>query len=167
MFGRVCGWTGAHYRELHHRRLCTRAATTLWGGVVVVFVIGATGKVGRHVVFGLLERDVGVRALVRDPDIADLPKGVDLVRGDLSDPRELNVHLDGIEAVFLVWPFYGADGAAEVVDIVARRAPCVVYLSAEAGESGRTPSGRWLSIESRAPWTRGRSCAQPDLRQTP
>ncbi|WP_344111071.1 NmrA family NAD(P)-binding protein [Kribbella alba] len=35
--------------------------------MTTILVTGATGRVGRHVVTGLLEADVTVRALVRTP----------------------------------------------------------------------------------------------------
>src|SRR5215211_6667848 len=89
------------------------------GGMSMIFVIGATGKVGRHVVSGLLELDVPVRALAHQSDAAGLPGAVDVVSGDLADPQGLAGHLDGVEAAFLVWPFFGADGAEEVVATLA------------------------------------------------
>lgn len=52
-----------------------------------VLVIGATGRTGRHVVDGLLERGITVRALVRTPMLAGLPAQVEVVQGDLDDPR--------------------------------------------------------------------------------
>jgi uncharacterized protein YbjT (DUF2867 family) len=124
--------------------------------VSVIFVIGATGKVGRHVVSGLLERDATVRALARDPDAADLPQGADVVPGDLTDPRGLTDHLGGVEAVFLVWPFLTGDGADEVVDTLARHARRIVYLSAEA--AARRPDSFWALVEraierAAAEWT--------------
>jgi uncharacterized protein YbjT (DUF2867 family) len=111
----------------------------------MILVIGATGKVGRHVVSGLLERDASVRALARDPDAAGLPGGIDVVAGDLSDPPGLAPHLDGVDAVFLVWPFFSADGAGEVVDTLASHARRIVYLSAEA--AARRPDSFWAGVE--------------------
>lgn len=67
----------------------------------MILVIGATGKVGRHVASGLLDDGADVRALVRDPDAAGLPYGVDVVRGDLSDRDGLEAHADGADTVFL------------------------------------------------------------------
>src|SRR4051794_12071822 len=122
----------------------------------MIFVIGATGKVGRPLVSGLLERDAVVRALVGDPDAAGLPNGVDMVPGDLSDPHGLTEDLDGAEAVFLLWPFLTGDGAAPVVDALARNARRIVYLSAEA--AGRRPESSWKTVEravehAAAEWT--------------
>jgi uncharacterized protein YbjT (DUF2867 family) len=111
----------------------------------MILVTGATGKVGRHVVTGLVERDAAVRALVRDPDAAGLPDDVEVVSGDISDPRGVAEHLDGVAAVFLLWPFFGDDGAAEVVETLASEAGRIVYLSAEA--AGGRPDSFWAAIE--------------------
>jgi uncharacterized protein YbjT (DUF2867 family) len=97
------------------------------------------------VVSGLLGRGAAVRALARDPDAADLPDGVEMVGGDLSEPRELAVHLEGVEAVFLLWPFFSAEGAAELVDTLTGAAHRIVYLSAEA--AGGRPESFWADVE--------------------
>jgi uncharacterized protein YbjT (DUF2867 family) len=70
-------------------------------------VTGATGRVGRRVVSGLLERGDQVRALVRDQADAGPPDGVELVSGDLRDPAGFAQKLDGVDALFLLWPFRG------------------------------------------------------------
>ncbi len=110
-----------------------------------IFVTGATGKVGRVVVSGLLERGDAVRALVRDPATADLPAQAKLVRGDIRAPDLLPEDLDGVDGVFLVWPFLAADAADEVVEVLARRARRVVYLSAEA--AAHRPESFWAVVE--------------------
>jgi uncharacterized protein YbjT (DUF2867 family) len=110
-----------------------------------IFVTGATGKVGRGVVRGLLERGDSVRALVREPATAGLPAETALVQGDIRAPGPLAGNLDGIDGVFLVWPFLSADGADEVVEALARRTQRVVYLSAEA--AARRPDSFWAVVE--------------------
>jgi uncharacterized protein YbjT (DUF2867 family) len=110
-----------------------------------VLVLGATGRVGRHVISQLAAAGVAVRAVVRDPQTAALPAGVDVVRADLSEPATLAPHLGGVDAVFLVWPFFGADGAPAVVDQIARRVRHVVYLSAEAAAGD--PESFWAVLE--------------------
>src|SRR4051794_32420832 len=111
----------------------------------MIFVIGATGKVGRNVVSGLLEQRVAVRALARDPAVADLPGGIQVVSGDLADPQSLSPDLDEVDAVFLVWPFFSADGVDEAVDLLARHPRRVVYLSAEA--AAKRPDSFWPRVE--------------------
>jgi uncharacterized protein YbjT (DUF2867 family) len=96
-------------------------------------------------VSGLREREVAVRALVRDPGAADLPAGVETVRGDLSDRASLDSGADGADAAFLVWPFFDDGRASEAVGVLARRSPRIVYLSAEAAER-RADSG-WAAVE--------------------
>ena len=67
------------------------------------------------------------------------------MRGDLSEPEGLGAQLDGVDAAFLVWPFFGAEGADEVVDLLARAARRIVYLSAEA--AGKRPESFWARVE--------------------
>ncbi len=112
-----------------------------------VLVTGATGNVGRHVLSGLLERGVEVRALVRDPAAARLPEGVEAVRGDLTRPGTLEDAAAGVASVFLLWPGFGAADAPAAVDAVARHARRIVYLSASAGPENRRPDGFWGEIE--------------------
>jgi uncharacterized protein YbjT (DUF2867 family) len=95
-----------------------------------VLVTGATGHVGRHVVDGLLRAGVNVRALVRNPTAARLPEGVEVARGDLSVPATVDACLPGVEAVFLVWPFFSVEAAPAVLAAIARHARRIVYLSA-------------------------------------
>ncbi len=122
----------------------------------MVLVTGATGKVGRNVVSGLIRRGAPVTALVRDPDRAGLPDGVEVVPGDLTKPDELAERLGGVQDVFLVWPFWTAERAAEVVDMLASHARRIVYLSAEA--ASQRPSSVWALVErsierAAAAWT--------------
>jgi dihydroflavonol-4-reductase len=69
---------------------------------VRTLVTGATGKVGGATARALLERGDEVRALVRDPARAAglLPAGVELVRGDVTEPASLDGAVAGCELVF-------------------------------------------------------------------
>ena len=65
-----------------------------------VFVTGATGFIGGHVVRKLTERGDDVVVLVRDPaKAADLPGGPTLVEGDLSDEAAIREGMEGADAV--------------------------------------------------------------------
>jgi uncharacterized protein YbjT (DUF2867 family) len=80
----------------------------------LIGVIGATGKQGGAVVDALLDEGLAVRAFVRDPGSAGAlaleGRGVELVRGDLSDPRSLESFLTGLDGVFAMsTPADGAD----------------------------------------------------------
>src|SRR5213079_327980 len=65
-------------------------------------VTGATGKIGNAVARRLAERGDEVVALVRNPAKARelLPEGVELARGDVTDPESLRAAAEGIDGVF-------------------------------------------------------------------
>jgi uncharacterized protein YbjT (DUF2867 family) len=108
---------------------------------MTILITGATGNVGHHIVAELAGRGTAVRAMSRGD--ARVPAGVRVVRGDLTDPGSLTAALDGVDSVFLLWPWFSAEGAAPVVDAIARHAGRVVYLSALSAESG----GVWGEVE--------------------
>jgi uncharacterized protein YbjT (DUF2867 family) len=113
-----------------------------------ILVTGATGNVGRHVVRELAQAGARVRALSRGP-AAGLPAGVEPVRADLLAPHTVEAALDGVEVVFLVWPFADAAAAGPLVEAVARRARRIVYLSAAAvrDDGDPEPRGVWGGVE--------------------
>jgi uncharacterized protein YbjT (DUF2867 family) len=94
-----------------------------------VLVTGATGRVGRLVVAQLLDAGIPVRALTRRPAAAGLPAAVEVISGDLTVPESLDAGLQGIGAVFLVWPTPPTTAPA-VVERLAAYAQRVVFLSA-------------------------------------
>lgn len=113
-------------------------------------VTGATGNVGRRVVARLTSAGHDVRAVVRDPTRANLPAGVTAVTADLADPETLRPHLDGVRAVFLIWPLVdpAATGvlAPTLADVLASAgSPRVVYLSAASAEAD--PNSFWALVE--------------------
>src|ERR1700751_5033213 len=65
-----------------------------------VFVTGATGQTGSNVCEQLAARGDHVRALVRNPDDASAlgDIGVELVKGDISDPDDVLRAAKGAEA---------------------------------------------------------------------
>ncbi|MER6952103.1 NAD(P)H-binding protein [Nonomuraea sp. NPDC000554] len=105
----------------------------------MILVTGATGNVGGQVVAQLLEGGFPVRAMTRDPGAARLPSGAEVVRGDLAAPHELDGCLDGVEAVFLMWPFHTSDPMAGILDVLKRHARRVVLLSSGAVKDGLAP----------------------------
>ena len=64
-----------------------------------IAITGATGFAGRHAVAELLSRGHSLRALVRNPQAAGLPEGVELVKGDLSDTAALAQFTEGADAI--------------------------------------------------------------------
>ncbi|WNM41721.1 NAD(P)H-binding protein [Micromonospora halotolerans] len=127
----------------------------------MILVTGATGNVGRRVVERLAAAGHGVRAVTRDPSRASLPAGVEVVAADLADPETVRPHLDGVEAVFLIWPFVDPATTAQLAPRVAAvlasaGSPRVVYVSAASAEAD--PGSFWAVVEravvaSGLPWT--------------
>lgn len=105
---------------------------------MTILVTGATGNIGRHVTAGLRARGESVRTLSRFP-------GVDTVVGDLTQPETLHSALSDVDSVFLLWPFMAADGAREVLHVIARHARRVVYVSALSVQDN--PAGVWADVE--------------------
>ena len=93
-----------------------------------VLVTGATGQVGSEVVSQLLGSGCRIRAMTRDPRSARLPKEVEVVRGDFSAPDALDVCLNGIDSVFLVWMAPLA-AAAPALERIAAHARQIVLLT--------------------------------------
>lgn len=62
---------------------------------MVIFVAGATGQTGRHIVRQLVEKNVSVKALVRDIEQARqiLPSAAELIVGDVLKPETFEQHL--------------------------------------------------------------------------
>lgn len=67
-----------------------------------VLITGATGFIGGHLVRACMKKKHSVRALVMrgDPAVAQLPKGVQVVYGDLRDAQSLAVACKGVQIVF-------------------------------------------------------------------
>ena len=70
-----------------------------------IFLTGATGAVGTHLVQNLASAGVAVKVLVRPgsmaADLHHMPH-VQLVTGDLADPQSFETALEGIEKAFLL-----------------------------------------------------------------
>jgi uncharacterized protein YbjT (DUF2867 family) len=84
----------------------------------IVLVTGATSTIGHLVVDELLRTGVHVRALTHRPEKAVLPPDVEVMAGDFNVPASLDLALEGVTAVFLVWTI----GVATAADVIARLA---------------------------------------------
>ena len=69
---------------------------------MTILVTGATGRVGKKVVDQLVGRGARVRVLVRQPDKARFPDGVEVAVGDTLDVGALRKALDGVSTLFLL-----------------------------------------------------------------
>lgn len=119
----------------------------------MILVTGATGTIGSDVVRQLAGRGAKVRALTRDPAGARVPAGVEVVRGDYTDPASLEAASAGATAVFLLRP-PGPDEGQDAALVAAARSAGVerlVKLSAIAtGDAGSGPSAQWHVAGERA-----------------
>jgi uncharacterized protein YbjT (DUF2867 family) len=115
----------------------------------MILVTGATGNVGGEVVAALAARGEDVRAVVRDPQRARLPTGVDVVQGDLDLPESLTPALDGARAVFLLGGWGDMPGLlrrierARVEHVVLLTSRCVV-----GGKADNPVTRMWLDSEA-------------------
>ena len=68
-----------------------------------ILVTGGTGKVGSEVIKELIKRNASVRALVRKQEASTkMPKGVEIIQGDLLDPVSVRKALDGVDKLYLL-----------------------------------------------------------------
>lgn len=128
----------------------------------MILVTGATGTIGSELVRQLAERGAKVRALTRDPASARVPTGVEVVRGDYTDPASVAAAFTGATAAFLLRP-PGPDAGEDAALVAQARAAGVerlVKLSAiGTGDRAVGPSGLWHVAgeralrESGAEWT--------------
>jgi len=99
---------------------------------MTILVIGATGRVGRHVVDQLVNRGVAVRVLTRDPSKVDFPAAVEIAQGDLLDIDALRAAFTGVDAFFLLNAVTGDEFTQALITLNIAREMSVdrlVYLS--------------------------------------
>ncbi|WP_110641134.1 NmrA family NAD(P)-binding protein [Salinicola sp. CPA57] len=99
---------------------------------MTILVTGATGRVGRHVVEQLINRDADVRVLTRDPTRANFPARVDVALGDLLDIDSVRSAFDGVRTLFLLNAVSGDEFTQSIITLnLAREAGIerIVYLS--------------------------------------
>ncbi|MFE9582884.1 NAD(P)H-binding protein [Nocardia sp. NPDC006044] len=68
----------------------------------MILITGATGTIGSEIVRQLVARGERVRAFTRDPAQAQLPAGVEVVRGDYHDAASITAAATGADAAFIV-----------------------------------------------------------------
>ncbi|SDZ13545.1 Uncharacterized conserved protein YbjT, contains NAD(P)-binding and DUF2867 domains [Geodermatophilus africanus] len=110
---------------------------------MTVFVTGATGKLGPHVIASLVARGERVRALVRDPGKARplLPADAELVQGDFAAIPTVEAELAAAATMLLLTP-HGPDMAAvqnTLIDLATRAGTRVVKVSGTS--AGIRPDG--------------------------
>ena len=85
-----------------------------------ILVIGGTGKVGGHMVRGLLPKGEAVHVLTRSSDHADiLPLGGNGIIGDLRKLETLRWAMKGIDRVFLLSPINQTEREPDALCVIA------------------------------------------------
>lgn len=108
---------------------------------------GSTGTIGSEVVRQLAARGEKVRALTRDPAQAEVPAGVEAVRGHHRDRASVTAAMEGAQAAFLIGTFGPDDADHDRGLVEAARAAGVrriVKLSAlGTGDPAVGPFSTW------------------------
>jgi len=94
-----------------------------------ILITGGTGTVGGEVLSQLACAGQSIRAMVRNPEMAKVPNGVELVAGDLTRPETLAHALEGMDVLFLVWTA-PSEAAEAAIECIRKTVPRVVFLTA-------------------------------------
>jgi uncharacterized protein YbjT (DUF2867 family) len=87
----------------------------------MILVTGATGKIGRGVVDILNHKHLAVRAVVRDPARAAMPRGIEVVVSDYGDLTSIAAAARDADALFLMAPVpFLADYATKMTEVAKR-----------------------------------------------
>ena len=96
-----------------------------------ILLTGASGYVGSHLLSELQSRGQRVRALVRNPDTADLPPDVELRKGDAVKGDGLQAALEGVKTAYYLIHSMSGNG-----DFVARDRAAAVNFGEAASAAG-------------------------------
>ncbi len=100
-----------------------------------ILLTGASGYVGSHLLDELLARGRRVRALVRDPDSADLPPAVQRFKGDAVKGEGLAEALEGVRTAYYLIHSMGR-GANPSDDFAKRDRAAAVNFGEAASAAG-------------------------------
>jgi uncharacterized protein YbjT (DUF2867 family) len=111
----------------------------------MILVTGATGQVGSQLIPQLLERNVPVRALTRDPGkLAHWGNRIETIASSFDQPDTLLAAMQGVERMFLMSAGVGA-GQVEAAMQAAKQAGVrhVVFLSSMGADDPTLLIGKW------------------------
>ncbi|QCJ00704.1 SDR family oxidoreductase [Agrobacterium larrymoorei] len=99
---------------------------------MTILVVGATGRVGRHVVEQLVQRNAKVRVLTRDATKVNFPANIEIAQGELLDLDAIRAVFKDIRTLFLLNAVTGDEFTQALITLnIAKEAGVerVVYLS--------------------------------------
>ena len=136
-----------------------------------VLVVGASGRIGRHLCAQLTDERAVVRAANRRPHALPQETAHGAAEVYLADSAFLTSALRDVDAVFLLWPFFESAGearrkAAPIAALLGEHVRRVVYLSPRASSTTGRISGRRSRTRSRSTWRNGHSCGPLASRRT-
>ena len=105
-----------------------------------VLIAGGTGFVGQYLCRELHGRGHDVTAMARSPEDADLPDGVETVRGDVTDYdsiRDAPAGMDAVVNLVALTTLYTPEGGNEMHDRVHRAGTENLLRAAEAADVDR------------------------------
>ncbi|MEU7763575.1 NAD(P)H-binding protein [Nocardia sp. NPDC049190] len=113
----------------------------------MIVITGATGTIGGEIVRQLVDRGEQVRAVTRVPERAEVPAGVEVVRGDYTDIPSIAAAMSGADAAFVVGvlgPEYVEADRALITTARDAGVGRIVKLSAiGTGDAGLGRVGTW------------------------
>jgi uncharacterized protein YbjT (DUF2867 family) len=116
---------------------------------MMILVTGATGNVGRNLIERLAERNIPVRAMTRRPNQANVPKGVEVIYGDMNDLSSLEAAFTGVDKAFFMTSQMPDGSNHPTHDLTLTKAASntnvkhIVKLSVFDGGTADDPIGKW------------------------
>ena len=110
-----------------------------------ILIVGVTGTVGSEVLKAAIAKGLRIRVLVRSKNrIADLPAGIEVVEGDLSDAVAVKRALENVSAAFYVSPHLENEEqvAEQFTTYCKDRSIRMVFVGVHV--DGSTRFSRWL-----------------------
>lgn len=98
-----------------------------------ILLTGATGAIGGRLLPSLIERGSSVRALVRNPGKANLPSGVETVKGDVFAGQGLDAALEGVEVAYYLIHAMGRGNTGDFAELDRRGARAFGEAAEKAG----------------------------------
>jgi uncharacterized protein YbjT (DUF2867 family) len=111
----------------------------------IVILVTTAGKVGSETVRLLLQRDVPVRVLMRDPAAARAlaGAGAQIAAGDLDEPTSIDAAMTGVSGVVLVSPAVPAQELSVVAAAARAGVGHVVKATSKASADSPIARRRW------------------------